>query len=159
MLDLKIGNKNYKIEYTIEASLCSECTEKVTNLMTGVVTAGENKAIKEFISSIADIPQTTLSMFYAGLLEHHGEDGDETVKSKSDAKKLIKQYITEHSEDETGSFYGVMGILIEQMGNDGFFNLIGLEHMMQQIQAEEQKQKEPKKPQDHKKKTTKATDK
>ena len=157
MLELTIGNENYKIEYTIEASLCNECTEKITNLLTEIQTAENKEDIKKYISSIADIPQTTLSMFYAGLLEHHGEDGDRKVTSKSNAKKLIKQYIKEHENDEAGSFYGVMTMLIEQMGNDGFFKLIGLEQMMKDSETNEQKT--PKKPQDHKKKATKTTDK
>lgn len=145
MLQLKIGNKEYKIEFTIEASLYNECTEKVTNFMMSIGEAENKNDLKGVISSMADIPQTALTLFYAGLLEHHGEEGDGTVLSKSDAKKLIKQYISEHSEDETGNFYGVMGLLIEQMGNDGFFELIGLGALMNPT-------KEPKKPQDHKKK-------
>lgn len=145
MLQIKIGNKEYKLEYTIEASLFNECTEKVTNFMMNIGAAEDNNDLKAVLSSMADIPQTALTLFYAGLLEHHGEDGDGTVLSKSDAKKLIKQYISEHSDDETGNFYGVMGMLIEQMGNDGFFGLIGLDKMFAPS-------KEVKKPQDHKKK-------
>lgn len=149
MKELKIGNKVYKIEYTIEASLCNECTEKVTNLMTGFAVAETEDAKKQFISTIADIPQTTFSMFYAGLLEHHGEDADKSVCSKDDAKKLLKQYLSENKS----SFYELMEILIEEMGNDGFFDLIGLTKMMEKVQTEE-----PKKPQDHKKKNAKVTE-
>ena len=149
MKELKIGNKVYKIEYTIEASLCNECTEKVTNLMTGFAVAETEDAKKQFISTIADIPQTTLSMFYAGLLEHHGEDADKSVCSKDDAKKLLKQYLSENKS----SFYELMEVLIEEMGEDGFFDLIGLTKMMEKVQT-----KEPKKPQDHKKKNEKVTE-
>lgn len=149
MKELKIGNKVYKVEYTIEASLCNECTEKVTNLMTGFAVAETEDAKKQFISTIADIPQTTLSMFYAGLLEHHGEDADKSVCSKDDAKKLLKQYLSENKS----SFYELMEVLIEEMGEDGFFDLIGLTKMMEKVQT-----KEPKKPQDHKKKNAKVTE-
>lgn len=149
MKELKIGNKVYKIEYTIEASLCNECTEKVTNLMTGFAVAETEDAKKQFISTIADIPQTTLSMFFAGLLEHHGEDADKSVCSKDDAKKLLKQYLSENKS----SFYELMEVLIEEMGEDGFFDLIGLTKMMEKAQT-----KEPKKPQDHKKKNAKVTE-
>lgn len=149
MKELKIGNKVYKVEYTIEASLCNECTEKVTNLMTGFAVAETEDAKKQFISTIADIPQTTLSMFFAGLLEHHGEDADKSVCNKDDAKKLLKQYLSENKS----SFYELMEVLIEEMGEDGFFDLIGLTKMMEKAQA-----KEPKKPQDHKKKNAKVTE-
>ena len=150
---LEINGKEYKLEFTIEASLYKDCTEKVTGFMSNVASAedGEdNKGkIKDLISTMSDIPQTTLTMFYAGLMEHHGEDGDQTVMSLHDAKKLIKQYFKEHKEDETGNFYGVMQILLEQMGEDGFFKQIGLE------QIAEQTTKEVKTPQDHKRKLTK----
>ena len=96
---LEIGGKEYKLEFTIEASLYKDCTEKVTLFMSNVANA-ENKEdseknIKNLISTMTDIPQTTLIMFYAGLMEHHGEDGDKTVMSLHDAKKLIKQYFKE----------------------------------------------------------------
>lgn len=153
MLDLTIGGKDYHIEFTIEASLYNECTEKVTGLLSSIGEAANKEELKGILSSIADIPQTTLTMFYAGLLEHHGEEGDRTILSKKDAKKLIKQYLEEHKEDNTGNFYGVMEMLIGQMGEDGFFELIGLGQMMSQTTE----QKTPKVPQDHKKKATKAT--
>ena len=149
---LKIGDKDYKLEYTIEASLYDECTEKVTEMMFSLAEAQGKESIKEFVHSMKNIPQTTLTMFYAGLLEHHGEDGDGTVLTKKDAKKLIKQYFEEHADDDTGNFYGIMGILMEQMGEDGFFKQIGLQQM-------NQTEKEPKQPQDHKKKTAKPTEK
>ena len=152
MLVLNIGNKDYKIEFTIEASLCNECTEKVTNLMMNIAEASGKKAVREVVSSMTDVPQTTMTMFYAGLLEYHGEDGDGTVVNKDDAKKLLKKYFAEHKEDGTGNFYSLMELLIEQMGNDGFFKQIGLEQMFTQA-------KEVKTPQDHKKKATKATEK
>ena len=154
---LEINGKEYKLEFTIEASLYKDCTEKVAGFMSNVASAEDeedkkkdNKSkIKELISTMSDIPQTTLTMFYAGLLEHHGEDGDQTVMSLHDAKKLIKQYFKEHENDETGNFYGVMQILLEQMAEDGFFKQIGLE------QIAEQTTQEVKTPQYHKRKLTK----
>lgn len=149
MLELKIGNKDYKIEFSIEASLYKDCTEQVTTLMSEMFNPDGNKNIKDVISTMSNIPQTTLTMFYAGLLEHHGEDGDRTVLSLSDAKKLIKQYIGEHKEEESGNFFGIMKMLIEQMGTDGFFKQIGLEQVAETVPT-----KKAKMPQDHKKKQT-----
>lgn len=147
---LNIGGKEYKLEFTIEASLYKDCTDKVTGFMADVSTLRDKEDIKEIISTMTDIPQTTLTMFYAGLMEHHGEDGDQTVMSLHDAKNLIKQYFKEHQDDETGNFYGIMQILLEQMGEDGFFKQIGLEQI-----ADQEAAKEVKTPQDHKKKSTK----
>lgn len=143
---LNIGGNDYTIEYSIEASLCNECTEKVTGLMVGLAEAENEDDIKGVVKSIADVPQTTLTMFYAGLLENHSDE----IKSMDDAKELVKTYLKEHREDGTGNFYALMELLIEQMGNDDFFSLIGLDKM---FQTEETK-KQAKVPQDHKKKTT-----
>lgn len=156
---INIAGKDYKFEFTIEASLYNECTEKVTGLMFALSGSDGKEDIKDILSSLADIPQTTLTMFYAGLLEHHGEDGDGTILDKKDAKKLIKQYFEEHKEDGTGNFYGVMLEMIACMKDDDFFKQIGLDKMMTQEEEEqaEAQKKEPKKPQDHKKKATKST--
>lgn len=141
---LKIGNEEYKFQFDIEASLYSECTEKVTSIMVGMAETGSEEAKKNFIKSLSDIPQTALHMFHAGLLENHNV-------TLTDSKKLIAQYIKEHREDETGSFFGVMEMLIEDMEKDGFFALIGLDRM---FQTEEKRKIQ----QDRKKKQTKITE-
>lgn len=146
---INIDGKNYTFEFTIEASLYNECTEKVVTLMSSMEDAKDKESTKELISSMSNIPQTALTMFYAGLLEHHGEDGDGMIASKKDAKTLIKKYFEEHKDDETGNFYGVMSLMIEVMEDDDFFSQIGLNQL-----AEGQTKKEPKTPQDHKEKAT-----
>lgn len=145
---LEIGKEEYKFQFDIEASLYSECTEKVTSIIVGMTNAGTKEEKKEFISSIANIPQVALHMFHAGLLENH----DVTL---SDSKRLIAQYIKEHKEDKTGSFYGVMEMLMEDMGNDGFFELIGLDSMFAKAESQIKEENAKKIPQDHKKKQTK----
>lgn len=149
---LNISGKDYKIEFSVEASLYGECTEKVINLMTAVNEDGDNAdSIKAKFKGISDIPQVALSMFYAGLMEHHGaEEGDGEVPDKKTAKILLKSYIKENN----GNFWSVMEMLLDQMGEDGFFKLIGLEEMMSPMTEE----KEPKKPQDHKKKKPKVSE-
>lgn len=132
---LQIGGKDYKLEYSIEASLYADCTASITGLMTEIQIAGESKDIKRVVSELSNIPQTTLTIFYAGLIEHHGThpDGDGAVPDIRSAKRLIAQYLKEHSEDDTGNFFGIMQMCIEQMGEDGFFKLTGLEGMMNQF--------------------------
>ena len=135
---LNISGKDYKVEFSVEASLYGECTEKVINL-------------KANFKGISDITKVALSMFYAGLMEHHGtEEGDGEVPDKKTAKILLKSYIKENN----GNFWSVMEMLLDQMGEDGFFKLIGLEEMMSPMTEE----KEPKKPQDHKKKQPKVSE-
>ena len=142
---IKIGNKEYKFEFTIEASLYGECTETLTAFLTNIGSAQGKADLKELLKSISDIPQTALTLFYAGLLEHHGEDGDGTVATKKDAKRLIKQYFEDNKDTDEADFYSIMALMIGVMEEDGFFKRTGLEKM---LTAGE---KEPKKPQDHKK--------
>lgn len=143
---IKIGNKEYKFEFTIEASLYGECTEALTAFLTNVGSAGTN--LKEVLKSISDIPQTALTLFYAGLLEHHGEDGDGTVTTKKDAKRLIKQYFEDKKDTDEADFYAILALMIEVMEEDGFFKRTGLERILTAGT-----EKLPKKPQDHKKPT------
>lgn len=146
---ITIGGEEYRLEYSIEASLYADCVSKLMSLMTDVETAGQEENIKKLFSGVSNIPDTTLSMFYAGLLEAHGLEGDNKVPNIQAAKKLLSQYIKEHKDDETGNFYGVMEMCIGQMGEDGFFNLVGLDSMMESMTENPKKQR--KVPQDHKK--------
>lgn len=127
---IKIGEKEYHLEYSIEASLYADCISSLTGLMADMESAENDKDIKKMLSGMSNIPQTSLTLFYAGLLEEHGtQTGDGTVPDLSAAKRLIAQYMKEHKDDDTGNFYGVMQICIEQMNEDGFFNLLGLNAM------------------------------
>lgn len=153
---ITIGKKDYKLEYSIEASLYQDCTESVFDFFSKV---SESNDVKSSIKGIASIPNTTLTLFYAGLMEHHGESGDCTVMNKTDAKRLLTQLIKEtQSKEDTedkslGSFYGVLNMIFEQMGEDVFFDLIGMTDMMET--AEMEQTKVTKMPQDHKRKATK----
>lgn len=141
---LNIGGKDYKIEYTMEAALCNECVEETINLLVEMGAASSENNIKRILKNMADMPHVTLTMFYAGLLEYHSD----TVKTITDAKALLKQYMAENKDSDTGNFYGFMGILLNQMAEDGFFKQIGLEQMAKSVETE----KKAKAPQDHKKK-------
>lgn len=148
---LNIGGQDYKLEYSIEAALYADCVSNLTGLMTDIEMAGSENDIKKVLTGVSNVPQTTLTMFYAGLMEAHGthQDGDGKVPDIHTAKRLIALYMKEHSEDETGNFYGIMQMCIEQMVEDGFFKLTGLEPMMAEMTKQTKRQ--PKVPQDHKK--------
>ena len=140
MKRITIDKKEYKFEFTIEASLYDDCTKSIMDLfVTGgmVSNAAENNDIdgaKEyFINSIADIPKIALTLFYAGLLEHHGSEGDGSIKSISDAKRLFAKY-----HEETGKSYrDVLGEMMEQMAEDNFFDLIGLNQVANELTEDE----------------------
>lgn len=146
---LEVSGVPYRIEYTIEAALYEECIETVTNFMIGMGEASGEKDIKMLIKNMANVPSLTITLLYAGLLEHHGthKGADGTVTCLEDAKQIAAQYIRENKDSESGNFYGLMEILLKQMGDDGFFRQIGLEQMMQETETKTRK------PQDHKKKS------
>lgn len=147
---ITINGEDYKLEFSIEASLYHECIEKITGVMFDIDSGQTANDYKQLLSGMSDIPNTAVICFYAGLLEHHGRDGgDGRVPNLSTAKQLVKSLIRDENS-EVDNFYDLFSICIDQMGEDGFFDLIGLPSML-----DVEKKKEPKKPQDHKKKVTK----
>lgn len=142
MKKVKINNKEYTFKFSIEASLYNECTEATMGMLIGMGDAyNDDNAVdkaKKVISSISNIPQTALTMFYAGLLEYHGAEGDGSIMDMSDAKKVLADYLREYNKN----FYDVMNDMVECMGNDNFFDLIGVSNI---IGNPAKKKKSPKK--------------
>ena len=64
------------------------------------------------------------------------------------------QFIQEHKDDEQGNFYGIFAMCLEQMEEDGFFKLTGLETLMDDMNMSTKPKRAPKKPTDHQKKAT-----
>lgn len=148
---LNIGGEEYKLEFSIEASLYNDCIEKVTSLMFEIDDSQSRRDVKKMLSGISDVPNTAVTCFYAGLLEHHGVDGDGKVMNRSVAKRLVAQLLKDENSG-LNNFYDIFTMCLDQMAEDGFFDLIGLSDMLKT----ETRKKEPKKPQDHKKKSTKS---
>ena len=136
-MNIRIGDKEYKLEYTFEAALHGDCVGKVMSLFGGMAEAQKGDNQKEMMKEIAAMPRTVVSMFYAGLLEHNPVDSEES------AKELLKQYFKENPDGENASFYGMAMSIIGQMEEDGFFRQIGLSGETQQTAAN---------PQDHRRK-------
>lgn len=139
MKKITINKKEYTFEYSIEASLYNECTKSVMDMfIKGGFIQGEAEqgdtdgAMNNIIQSIADIPERALTLFYAGLLEHHGSEGDGSVLSKSDAKKILADFLKEKKK----SFRDVLGEMIELMVKDNFFDLIGLTEIAKETEKE-----------------------
>lgn len=143
MKKITIGKKEYTFEFTIEASLYDDCTKSV---MDNFVKAGMAKgalemkdaegAVDALIDTIANLPQKTLTLFYAGLLEHHGSEGDGSIAGKPEAKKVLKTYL----EESNKTFRDVFEEMMETMANDNFFDLIGLNQMTEEMKKAEKKE-------------------
>lgn len=131
---ITIGGKDYKLEYSIEASLYGDCVASVVSLLANIGKAAEKDDMVKQIHEISNIPQVAWTIFYAGLLEAHGThpEGDGTVPDKEAAKVLMVQYIKEHQGEEGGDFYDVLSMCMNQMGEDGFFKLTGMDAVISQ---------------------------
>lgn len=141
MKRITIGGKEYTFKFSVEASLYDDCTKAILD---SFVTGGKleqsakdndmDSTINGIIASMANIPQKAITMFYAGLLENHSDE----VKSIKDARELVKDYLEENKDEETGAFkitlYDILTEMMEIMADDNFFALIGLEKMMNQAE-------------------------
>ena len=158
MLNLKIGEKDYTLEYSFMAAEHKDTIQKMFNVLSGAylikkANVSENMEIQtegmavvmlegtaEMVSEIPHIVKTT---FYSGLLENHNV-------SEEEAYELMKQYMKENKYGYRKLFEDIKVC----MENDGFFDLSGLTEMLADLNPEEKPKKAPKKPQDHQKKST-----
>lgn len=133
-MKLTINGKDYTFEFTIAASLCETCVEKTTKLIFGIVDAKSDEDLNKMIQSITDIYSTTFALFYGGLLEHHSNE----IRSEKDAKELLAAYFRENTDRKEYNYYTLFNQLLEQVKEDGFFDLLGLDSMMESLTAEEE---------------------
>ncbi len=161
-MNVKIGKKEYKLEYTFEAAHQKKCVDICWNYFSGAYmmkgaalgelesneTVSKVATIDKMIDSMSDIPQMVISLFYAGLLENHEDE----VQEETDARKLYKQFCKENPEDERAGDFGMLEAIKKQMEEEGFFKRIGLDKFLKQMRQTEEKQAK-KLPQDHRKKT------
>ena len=145
MKRITINKKEYTFKFSIEASLYDECTISVMDIfLKGGMAKGAmenedvNSAMENLITTIANLPKKALTLFYAGLLEYHGTEGDKSIQSISDAKKLLADYLLE----EKKSFRDVLGEMIDLMADDNFFDLIGLNQITTDLEKETESTKE-----------------
>lgn len=126
---LTINGTDYKLEYSIEASLYRDCIDKVSGMLFNVVSGQASKEMQPIISAMSDIPTTAITVFYAGLLEHHGVDGDNSVPNIGTAKRLAVSILRDN-DNEVKNWYDLLVICMDQMGEDGFFDLVGLSEIL-----------------------------
>ena len=151
-----VEGKEYTLEYTFEAAENQKCVDAMTDIFGGAMmtkideTKSEALQIRDFLMTISDLPRMAMDMFYAGLLENHGEDGDGTITSRLDAKRLYKKFCKENPEDAMAtSYYGLITVISNQMEEAGFFKRTGLADILESMGNAAQ---EAKNPTDHKKK-------
>lgn len=161
---LKIKNREYKLEYTVRASLYEDCIETMVNLfgsVAGIMTEDSmtkdlnpndklevQKSLMEALRrQVYGLPNITLTLFYAGLMEYHGtgRNGDGTIRSKDDAESLVYDYFEDHKDDGLDTFADILSICVSQMQEDGFFRRVGIEKLLSQGE-ETEKTEEKKKP-------------
>lgn len=136
MRKITIDNKEYTIEYTIAASLYNECIETIMNTLVGaeMITSSKEEvdAARNAITQMSNIPQTAITLMYAGLLEHHGNEwGDGTVNDRKDAMKLAATYIKENNSN----WYALLDELMTEVSNDNFFELTGINQMISRAET------------------------
>ena len=147
MKSIIVNEKEYKLEFTFEAAEYKELVQKMFNIVTGAYLVRGNNAAESIIDGasemVADIPHICITAFYAGLLENNPVTVEE-------AKTLMKEYMKANKL----SFKGLFDELKMCMEDDGFFELSGLTEMINEMNVSAEKMKNPKTPQDHKKKST-----
>ena len=143
---ITINGEDYKLEFAIEASLYKECIQSITELIYRIDAGQNTRDIEQALAGISDIPTTAVNCFYAGLLEHHGvEVGDGKVPNLRAAKELARAIIKDE-QSEISNFYDLMTMCVEQMGEDGFFVLIGLGSLISTNTTQTSKRGRKKKP-------------
>lgn len=155
MRRLTINGKEYTFKFSIEASLYNECTEAMMNMFLSFGEAqgeaesaaksaetDEEKArelvlssFKKTFTSLANIPQTALTLFYAGLLEEHSD----SIRSKDDAKELLKHFIEEIENPDDKNYSYITNLMLECMGEDHFFDLTGISKLLMMNGEKEKK--------------------
>mgnify|MGYP000023906999 CR=1 FL=1 len=159
-MDFKVEDKEYILEYTFEAAENQKCVDAMTDIFGGAMmtkideSKSEALQIRDFLMTISDLPRMAMDMFYAGLLENHGEDGDGTITSRLDAKRIYKKFCKENPDDAMAeSYYGLITVISEQMEKDGFFKRTGLADILEKMgKAAQETEKEAKRPTDRKRK-------
>lgn len=136
---LKIGGKEYKIEFSFEAAEYKNCIDKFLKLMTTGYFSGDdapekpnktdivNAIIKETTEIVTSLPSVVTSCLYAGLLENN------PVENEAAAKELFKQFVKENPGDERSNYMGMLVFLGQQMETDGFLELTGLDQVIENL--------------------------
>ena len=133
MTEIRVAGKTYTIKFSYRAARYKNCADTVMSLLVRVGEAEEKEDLQALVGEVTDIPLKATELFYAGLLQMHGNHpkGDGSVPDIETAEELLDEYL-EENRDQKLSYSTVLTSLIECMGNDGFFDLIGLNEMLEE---------------------------
>lgn len=138
MKTITINGNDYVLEFSFAAAEYSPVVEEMFEMLTmapvfknvnqnTLETENDNEMLKAIIAGQIEmtgkIPTIAMDAFYAGLREHHSDI------SKSEARTLLKEYITETDKD----FQDVYEELSLCMENDGFFKLTGIQKKVESM--------------------------
>lgn len=137
MKTISIDGKEYVLEYSFAAAEHKGTVQKMFNVMSGAYLVKDMNMDKEDDDSgnaisvmingvsemVADVPHIVKTVFYSGLLENQSDI------TEDDAYQLMKQYMRENKI----SFNKLFEDIKECMEDDGFFDLSGLNEMMDKM--------------------------
>ena len=161
MMIINVNGKEYKVEFSFGAAECESIVQRMFRMVNGsylFANTAKNVAQASFgglTSMVADTPQTCITAIYAGCL-------DNNPVTMEEAKNLTRAYITE--KRKTNKKYGYRELFEEikkAMEDDNFFELSGINAMVEELannlekmKKEAEMEKQKKIPQDHLKKQT-----
>ena len=151
MRTITVNGNELTMVFTYAAAECKELVQKMFGVVSGsyiLKNKSENKAeavLDGTAEMVAEIPGICGIAFYAGLQDKNPVPYD-------DARQMMRAYM----EENKLSYAGLYKQIKVWMEEDGFFTLSGLTEMLEEMSqnAEEKIQKQPKTPQDHRKKQT-----
>ncbi|MBD9082013.1 MAG: hypothetical protein EGR48_00345 [Lachnospiraceae bacterium] len=151
MRTITVNGTELNMVFTYAAAECKELVQRMFSVVSGsyiLKNNSENRAeavLDGTAEMVAEIPQICSIAFYAGLLEKN-------PSSFEDARSMMRTYM----EENDLSYAGLYKQIKAWMEEDGFFKLSGLTEMLEEMSqnAEEKIPKQPKAPQDHRKKST-----
>lgn len=149
MTVLTINGNEYKLEFTIEASMHKNLVSTMFKVLSGSYMIGgmvgadnsdESKAIGNVLDNVgnyvSEIPHFAKLMFHAGLLENN-------PMTEQESYTLLKEYMKQEKKDFMSLFNELKGY----MEKDGFFEISGLTKQLESMTkaVEEQTEKAQKK--------------
>lgn len=140
MKKFTVDGTAYKLEFSFESAMDSDCVQNMFNMLTGAYiykslpgsptskvteNMGIIATVEGFSKMFADTPKVCGIAFRAGLRENHPDLTD------SEAKELMKRYM----KNKKFGFNDLFNDLVECMEEDGFFKLTNLDEAIKRLTA------------------------
>ena len=140
MKKFTVDGTAYKLEFSFESAMDSDCVQSMFNMLTGAYiykslpgsptsqvteNMGIIATVEGFSRMFADTPKVCGIAFRAGLKENHPDLTD------SEAKELMKRYM----KNKKFGFNDLFNDLVECMEEDGFFKLTNLDEAIKRLTA------------------------